>query len=249
MMSRPLVLTALAVATAFSAVACGGSDTAGDDAPKVALGAVFAAPDPLLGSPITDSAALQSAMLTMDLLPDGFAPIPDPVRDLGMDPAPEYDAPDRSGTDPQACGDVLAPIEQQLPGASAAADVRYSGPNFSSLDEDAASYPGRGAAEAFTALQNTLAQCTEYSGTDADGVRVDYRLEGREQKTVGDASVSVRLTIDSGGYTLISDVVVAVVDSTVVQLVGTGQEAFDPALMTELATTSVDRIRGADRGV
>ncbi|WP_256895574.1 hypothetical protein [Rhodococcus sp. 1163] len=249
MMSRPLVLTALAVATALSAAACGGSDAPSDDAPKVALGPAVAAPDLLLGSPITDSATLQSAMLTMDLLPDGFAPIPDPVRDLGMDPAPEYDAPDRSGTDPQACGDVLAPIERQVPGASAGADVRYSGPNFSSLDEDAASYPGRGAAEAFTALQNTFAQCTEYSGTDADGVRIDYRLEGREQKTVGDASVSVRLTIDSGGYTLISDVVVAVVDSTVVQLVGTDQEAFDSALMTELATTAVDRIRGADRGV
>lgn len=249
MMSRPLVLTALAVATALSAAACGGSDAPSDDAPKVALGPAVAAPDLLLGSPITDSATLQSSMLTMDLLPDGFAPIPDPVRDLGMDPAPEYDAPDRSGTDPQACGDVLAPIERQVPGASAGADVRYSGPNFSSLDEDAASYPGRGAAEAFTALQNTFAQCTEYSGTDADGVRIDYRLEGREQKTVGDASVSVRLTIDSGGYTLISDVVVAVVDSTVVQLVGTGQDAFDPAVVTELATTAVDRIRGADRGV
>lgn len=210
---------------------------------------VVAAPDPLLGSPITDSAVLQSAMISPAQLPNGYTVIPDPVRDLGLDPAPDYDAPDRSGTDPARCASVVAPVSQQLTGSAATADVRYSGPEFSSIDEDAASYTGRGASDAFAAVQATFAECGSYTGTDADGVAVDYTLESSTSaRAVGDASVSVRLRTESSGFTLVSDVVVAVVDSTVVQIVATAQDGFDDDTLTALANTAVDTVRGVNKG-
>lgn len=204
---------------------------------------VVAAPDPLLGAPITDSGALARAMLDLGDLPDGFSQIPDPVQDLGLDPAPEYDSPDKSGTDPAECAAVLAPISEQQGGAASNAVARFSGPNFSSIDEDAASYSDTGTAEAFTAIQQAWAGCTTFSGTDADGVSVDYALAGREQSSVGDASASVRLTTSSEGFTLISDVVVAVVDSTVVQIVVSDQSGLEPETVTAVAEAAVERIR------
>lgn len=155
-------------------VTAGGSDKDSTDstANSVDAGArpvgIVPAPAELSGTAITDSATLQAAMLTVGDLPGGYAPLPDPVRDLGLDPAPEYDAPDRSSTDPKECADVLAPVSQQAPGATASAEVRYSGPNFSSIDEDAASYADSGASTAFEAVQSAFAQCSTYSGTDAD---------------------------------------------------------------------------------
>ncbi|KZE98628.1 hypothetical protein A2J03_13470 [Rhodococcus sp. EPR-157] len=229
--------------------ACGAAEDTPDEAPLADLEPRVVAPQPLNGSPITDSTVLSARMLLVADVPDGFAVIPDPVRDLGLDPAPDYDAQDRSGTDPQSCADVLATVAQQSPGASADAEVRYSGPEFSSIDEDAASYADSGAAAAFDEVQNAFAQCTEYTGTDADGVGVKYRLGAREQETIGDASTSVRLETTSEGYTLVADAVVAVVDHTVVQLVVTSQEGVDPASFTALAKTAADRIRGNDAGV
>ena len=182
-------------------------------------------------------------MLGLGDLPDGFSSIPDPVQDLGLDPAPEYDSPDESGTDPAECAAVLAPISEQRGGAASNAVVRFSGPNFSSIDEDAASYPDTGTAEAFTAIQQAWVGCTTFSGTDADGVSVDYALAGREQSSVGDASASVRLTTSSEGFTLISDVVVAVVDSTVVQIVVSDQAGLEPETVTAVAEAAVERIR------
>lgn len=207
------------------------------------------APDPLLGVPITDGAIAQSSLLTAAELPEGYIEIPDPVRDLGLDPAPEYDSPDRSGTQPQLCADVLAPVSQQYPGTSADAVVRYSGPNFSSIDEDAASYTDNGAAQAFDAVQDTFAACVDFTGTDADGIDVDYNLEPRDQETVGDASTSVQLTTTSEGFSLVSEAVLAVVDHTVVQVVVTSLEGADAAAVTDLARDAVDKIRGANTGV
>lgn len=208
-----------------------------------------AAPDPLLGAPITDPGVLTAAMLGLGELPDGFSSIPDPVQDLGLDPAPDYDSPDRSSTDPAACAAVLAPVSEQLGGAASSAVARFSGPNFSSIDEDAASYSGTGAADAFASVQQAWVGCTEFSGTDADGVVVDYALAGREQSQIGDASASVRLTTSSEGFTLISDVVVAVVDSTVVQIVVSDQSGLEPETVTAVAEAAADRIRSATPSV
>ncbi|MDJ0393104.1 hypothetical protein QMK17_07140 [Rhodococcus sp. G-MC3] len=229
---------------------CGSDETApAASPPRTDPGPAVPAPEPLLGGPIADSAALEAAMLDGGELPDGYSAIPDPVRDLGLDPAPDYDAPDRSRTDPAGCGDVLAAVSQQAAGAVSNAQVRYSGPNFSSIDEDAASYSDAGAAGAFARLQETFAACGQYSGTDADGVAVVYRVGSRDQEQVGDASTSIRLETTSEGFTLISDAVVAVVDRTVVQFVVTSQEGVDPASFTTLATAAADKIRGANTGV
>lgn len=213
------------------------------------MGPDVAAPEPLVGSPYVDSVVLQNAMVTEDELPEGYSVIPDPVRDLGLDPAPDYESPDRSSTDPQQCADVLAPVSQQLAGASATADVRYSGPDFSSIDEDAASYADDGAARAFEAVQDAFQACSAFTGTDADGIGVDYSLEGRDEETIGDASTSVRLTTTSEGFTLVSEAVVAVVDRTVVQFVVTSQEGADPASLSALARSAAEKVRGASPGV
>lgn len=246
------VFFALSAVSVLTLGACGSSDDAQADSPATELtkiGSRVPAPQPLSGSPITDSAVLQASMLLTGDLPDGYESIPDPVRDLGLDPAPDYDSPDRSGTDPQACADVLAALAGQSPGASADAEVRYSGPEFSSIDEDAASYPDNGAAITFDTVQQTFEQCADYSGTDADGIVVDYRLGAREQETIGDASTSIRLETTSEGFTLVSEAVVAVVDHTVLQVVVTSQEGVDPASLTSLAASAADRIRGIDTGV
>jgi hypothetical protein len=233
------LLAALAL-VGVAAAGCGADEPA--PSPAAAPSSV-PAPDPLLGTPITDSGVLAAAMLGLGDLPDGFSSIPDPVQDLGLDPAPEYDSPDRSGTDPAECAAVLAPISEQRGGATSTAVARFSGPNFSSIDEDAASYSDTGTAEAFTAIQQAWAGCTTFSGTDADGVSVDYALAGREQSSVGDASASVRLTTSSEGFTLISDVVVAVVDSTVVQIVVSDRSGLEPDTVTAVAEAAVERIR------
>nr|WP_296771952.1 hypothetical protein [Rhodococcus sp. (in: high G+C Gram-positive bacteria)] len=247
---RRAALALMATAATISLVGCSSDqDEPASAAPQAAPGPVVSAPDPLLGRPITDSAVLMSAMLLVGDLPDGYAAIPDPVRDLGLDPAPDYDNPDRSGTDPSACADVLAPISQQSPGAVSNAAVRYSGPNFSSIDEDAAGYTDSGAATAFSRLQATFAACGQYSGTDADGVAVNYRVGGREQDRIGDASTSIRLETSSEGFTLVSDAVVAIVDHTVVQFVVTSQDGVDPASFTALATSAAEKIRGANTGL
>lgn len=246
---RLRVAVALGTCALLSAACGANSDDAAPSTTAPAPAAV-SAPDPLAGPPITDSSVLQSAMIPLESLPPGYTVIPDPVRDLGLDPAPEYDAPDQSGTDPQRCADVLAPISQQFADAAASAEVRYSGPDFSSIDEDAASYVDRGAADAFAAVQATFAECATFTGTDADGIDVAYTLSGRDgDVTAGDASVAARLQIESGGFTLVSDVVVAVVDSTVVQVVATDEDGVDDATLSALAQAAVDEIRGVARGV
>ena len=113
------------------------------------------------------------------------------------------------------------------------------------IDEDAASYPVPGAAEAFANIQRAWAECSTFTGTDADGIGVDYSVAGRDQATVGDASASIRLTTTSEGFTLVSDVVVAVVDSTVVQIVVSDQSGLEPETVTAVAGSAADRIRSA----
>ncbi|WP_231496553.1 sensor domain-containing protein [Rhodococcus sp. UNC363MFTsu5.1] len=195
--------------------------------------------------PITDPARLKAALLTTTDLPTGFAPLADPVQDLGLPPAPEYDAADRSSTDPQACAAVLREVADQAPGSTARAVARFGGPDFTSIDIDAASYPDGGAAAALNRVQDTLSGCTEYRGTDADGFEVQYRLGGLDQPAVGDASVAVRLLTSSDGVTMTSDVIIAQVGSTLVQLVASGQQPIGQDLLTRLARTAADRVGAA----
>ncbi|WP_246098028.1 sensor domain-containing protein [Rhodococcus spelaei] len=195
--------------------------------------------------PVADAARLQAALLTAADLPAGFVALPDPVRDLGLPPATAAAGADKSSTTPQACAEVLREVADQSPGSLTRAAVRFGGPSFTSIDTDAASFPATGASQAFTRIQSTLTQCTEYRGTDADGVQVGYRLGGLDQSKVGDASTAVRLTTASDGVTMTSDVVIAMVGSTVLQVVASGQQPVEPEVLTGLASTAVDRIRGA----
>ncbi|MFC7447066.1 sensor domain-containing protein [Rhodococcus daqingensis] len=195
--------------------------------------------------PITDPARLRAALLTPADLPTGFAPLADPVADLGLPPAPEYDAADRSSTDPQACAAVLREVADQAPGSAARAVARFGGPDFTSIDIDAASYPDGGAAAALARVQEAFDGCAEYRGTDADGFAVQYRLGGLGQPPVGDASTSVRLLTSSDGVTMTSDVIIAQVGSTLIQLVASGQEPIGADLLGRLAGTAVDRVRAA----
>lgn len=245
----PVLAAALSVAGVVLLTACGASSdgaASGAETSLAPLPAPVTAPPNPGAAPITDEARLQAALLTTGQLPAGFAVLPDPVRDLGLPPLPEDAAgseADRSSTDPQVCAAVLREVADQSPGATTRAASRFSGPDFASIDTDAASYAGDGAAQAFAHLQTTLASCAEYRGTDADGVSVQYRLGGLEQPTVGDASTSVRLVTTSEGFTMTSDVVVAVVGPTVVQVVATGQQPVEPEVLAGLAAAAVNRLR------
>ena len=210
------------------------------------LGPTVTAPPTPTGAVITDSSTLQAALLTAPGLPPGFAAMADaapPLERTGPTAAPP---PNRSHTDPAECAGVLAPLDQHK-GSASHGVARYGGPDFSGIDIDAASYPESGAAQTFAAVQTLFRRCGHYSGTDADGVHVDYRLGALDQPAVGDASTSVRLTTTSDGFTLTSDVVVAVVGSTVVQVAATGQRPIDPKVLTGLATLQVDRLRTVRR--
>lgn len=244
----PVLSAALSAAAVVLLTACGTSSGGADAEVSLAPlpAPVTASPNPG-AAPITDEARLQAALLTTGQLPAGFAVLPDPVRDLGLPPLPEDAAAgsgtDRSSTTPEVCAAVLREVADQAPGATTRAASRFSGPDFASIDTDAASYAGDGAARAFAHLQTTLASCAEYRGTDADGVAVQYRLGGLEQPSVGDASTAVRLVTTSEGFTMTSDVVVAVVGSTVVQVVATGQQPVEPEVLTGLAAAAVNRLR------
>ncbi|MGW6694697.1 sensor domain-containing protein [Rhodococcus sp. NPDC054953] len=235
----PAGAVAALIGSAAVLTGCGGDDR---DAALPAVTTV-AAPAAPADAPTLDPARLPAALLTVADLPAGFAALPDPVTDLGLPPASEDPQPDRSSTDPRECAAVLAPIADQVPGAAAHAAARFAGPAFSSVDTDAASYSGIGAAQAFGTVQATFAACAEYAGTDADGVAVQYRLGGLDQPTVGDASVAVRLETSSDGFTMISDTVLAVVGGTLVQVTATGQQPIEPSVLTDLARTAVERLR------
>ncbi len=105
--------------------------------------------------------------------------------------------------------------------------------------------PGSGAAEAFSTIQATARQCTTYSGTDGEGVGVDYRVEPLATPAVGDASTGIRLITTSDGFSLVSDAMLTVVDSTVVQVVGRDPSRSTPGFSRGLARSSAERIHAA----
>lgn len=218
-------------------------------APRVDLAPFEPVPIPTVAAgatPIVDNAFLAGRLLTIADLPAGWTGYDLPPLDPS---APGATAEDRSSTDPADCAAVLAPIATAIPGGISAASVSYGGPDFASLDQDAASYDGDGAARAFASIQDTLARCGEFSGTDADGVRVDYRVgastlfTGADATAPGDATVAARLQVTSDGVELTTDAVITLVGASVTQTVATGLEPVDPQMVRALATTAADRLR------
>lgn len=233
----------VACAAVTLAVAGCGSDTetAPNDAAAVLRPAVTV-PEMATAPPIADSTVLDASLLTAAELPPGYASL-----DVPTDPddgATEDPPADQSHTDPAECAGVLAPIADQAPGGVAQAGERFGGPEFSSIDIDAASYPADRVAAVFDSVQQLLGRCTAYSGTDADGIAVEYRVADLDRPSVGDASRAVRVTTTSDGLTLASDVVIGVVGSTVFQLSATATSPVDAATLTGLAQTQADRLRG-----
>ncbi|QSE78656.1 sensor domain-containing protein [Rhodococcus koreensis] len=234
---------------ALSACSSNASGDAGDATALEPLGPVVTAAQDAAGTSFADQAALKAALLDVGDLPVGFTPVPDPEDDLGLPPASESADSDKSSTDPADCGAVLSPVADQRAGAAASASGWFTGPGFATIDQDAASYAtGADASQAFAAVQERLPGCTQYSGTDADGVQVQYRIGGREQQPAGDASTAFRLVTTSEGVSLVSDVVVVVVGSTVTQLVATGQDPIDAGVMNDLTSTAVAKLAPAPAG-
>ncbi|MFF0490753.1 hypothetical protein ACFYTQ_17175 [Nocardia sp. NPDC004068] len=220
-----------------AAVAAAGCGTAQDDSlpgfgPQVTA-------KPAATAPATDSAALRARLLTAADLPPGFSELEDGGPGNGA-----QQPVDRSRTDPAACAKVLSPIADQHTGASARAEAHYSSADFTSVDVDAASYPGDGAAQAFSAVQTLIRQCGKYSGTDADGTEVSYRAGGLDQPSAGDASASFQIRTTSSGMTLYSGATIAVVGGTVVQIARTSTAPVDTAALRGLTMTQVMRLQG-----
>lgn len=242
---------AVAAGVVVMSVLVGCSDDTPDDtstpaAPTVAMDRFVPVdvPDAVQGrEPFTDSATLAGRMITIADLPPGYTGYELPPLD---ESSADVDAPDRSSTDPAACAAVLAPVASQLPGSLVTASVTYSGPDFASVDQDAAGYSGNGAADAFRTIQDSVADCATFTGTDADGITVDYEVGASplfpSDVTLGDASFAVRVAVESEGISLTTDAVVTLVGSTVSQLVATGTQPVDPEVVRGLAETAAQRL-------
>ncbi|MGC0364456.1 hypothetical protein ABH922_002440 [Rhodococcus sp. 27YEA15] len=197
---------------------------------------------PLRGTP-PDGAALADSALTTTDLPAGFTVNPDPVADLDLAPAPADADTDKSTTDPAACSAVLEPISAQIGRTAAAHSVMFTGPGFTSIDQDLASFTDGPATEAaFDRLQSTLAGCGSYSGTDADGTSVRYTLGAGTVPMVGDTSFSFRIITESAGFTLVTDVVTVAVGASLTQVSATGPTPIAADTLGALARTAADRL-------
>ncbi|WP_260684185.1 sensor domain-containing protein [Rhodococcus sp. KBS0724] len=252
-MSRRVVAGLGAVAVLFVG-GCGSetsSPTAPDSTPVstpvpgVALAPFSAAPVPtaLTGTPL-DKVALAQTVLTLSELPADFDIVPDPVEDLGLAPAPATSESDKSSTDPAACAAVLAPIATQVPGSVSSISKMFTGPDFTSIDQDSASFAdGAAAAAAFETMQQTVTSCSQFTGTDADGINITYQVGAGYQPTVGDASFSYRIMTASEGFTLVADVVVAAAGSNLTQISATAPTPIAPEVLGSMAGTAVERLR------
>ncbi|WP_216899172.1 sensor domain-containing protein [Nocardia alni] len=227
--------TVLIVAAAVLAAGCGSHH--GSSLPRVSSAKI---PSSVTAAPFTDSAALQAKLLTATDMPPGFEQIDNGSGGGGNGPT----QPDRSHTSPAACAKVLDPVSDQVPGSTAGGAVHYSSADFDSIDIDAASYPNKAAAQAFSTVQQLLGDCGSYSGTDADGTAVSYQVGGLNQARAGDASVSFQVRTTSQGMTLYSAATVALVGSTVVQVARAAQKPVDPEALRGLTDTQVQRLQG-----
>ncbi|RDI65345.1 hypothetical protein DFR76_106215 [Nocardia pseudobrasiliensis] len=224
----------LLAGVALCAAGCGSSQD--DSLPG--FGPTATAP-PISAPATTDAKGLRSRLLTVADLPPGFTELEDASPGNGV-----QQPVDRSRTDPPACAKVLAAVSDQAPGFSARAAAHYTNTDFSSIDIDIASYPGSGAAQAFSTVQGLLRQCGKYSGTDADGTATSYRAGGLDQPRAGDASTSFQVRTTSEGMTLYSSATVAVVGSAVVQIARTTTQPVDPAALRDLTAAQIVRLQG-----
>ncbi|MEV6280590.1 hypothetical protein [Nocardia sp. NPDC051832] len=227
-----LVLAGLG--TALAACSTEGPDD--DKSALPAFGPVTAAA-PAGGAPITDSEVLLARLLDPADLPAGFTP-------SGMSRSADLPLGDPPPTRPAGCEKVMTPIGEQRPEAPAWNFIGYNGPNFSSIDIDAASYPADQLGPAFAAVQQTLRGCTSYSGTDADKTTIDFRLGSLEQPAAGDAATSFQLRTTSAGVTLLTLVSLVQVGNTLTQVAVTAPDAVDPGVLTAVTAAQVRRLRG-----
>ncbi|WP_084524219.1 hypothetical protein [Nocardia inohanensis] len=231
MTRRLLALISLTGAVAAAVTGCGTEDSG---APLPSFG-------PSVTPPTGSGAALDQVTLRNDLLdagqlPSGYTAFPDP--------APGNSSGAGSTTDPAQCAKVLAPVSDQAPGAAATAVAQFGGPNFASIDIDAASYANGGAAQAFSAVQSLLRECAKYSGTDADNTKVEFRLGGLEQPNAGDASTAFRVHTTSEGVTLYSAVSLTLVGATVVQINMSAAVEPDSQQLSALTAAQVRKLSG-----
>ncbi|MFC9895560.1 hypothetical protein ACFVMC_17900 [Nocardia sp. NPDC127579] len=213
-----------------------GSDTSGDTSAPPGFGPLVAAV-PATGEPIGDSEVLLARLLDQTDLPAGFTP-------SGVSHTPELPLGDPPPTDPAGCERVMTPLGEQRPEARAWNFTGYEGPNFSSIDVDAASFAADQLGPAFTAVQQTLRACTGYRGTDADDTGIEFRLGALEQPPAGDAATSYQLRTVSDGITLVTLVSVVQVGTTLTQVAVTGLDAVEPGVLTAVTGAQVRRLRG-----
>lgn len=224
---------ALAAVLAGVAVSGCGSDDSTDSLPP--LGSAVPPPSGSATTPPPDSQTLRSDLLAAAQLPAGYTALPDPEPD----PAAAAE-----GTDPKQCAKVLSPIADQSTGAVSRAVAQFEGTSFTSIDIDAAGFANGGAAQAFSAAQSLLRECTHYSSTSSDKTTVEFRVGGLEQPKNGDASTAYRVTTTSEGVTLYSAVSVTLVGPTVVQVALTGAKEPDPQQLSALTAAQVQKLRG-----
>ncbi|WP_239476509.1 hypothetical protein [Nocardia arizonensis] len=225
----------LAAVSAAVLSGCGSSDTTAADAAGLPpLGPVVAAA-PTTGAPITEATTLRERLLDDGDLPAGM------VQAAASDPASSATA-GQAHTEPAECGRILQPLARQRPDASTRSAVAFNGPNFSSIDIDAATYSNDKLPSAFADFQSVLRRCGKYSGTDADETSIDYRLGGLAQPSVGDASTAYQLRLTSEGFTLVSLVGLVQVGNTLVQVSVTAPESVDPGVLEDVTAAQVRRL-------
>ncbi|MFE3059336.1 hypothetical protein [Nocardia sp. NPDC059239] len=234
-MGRLTRLALLAGALALAATACGSHK---DSAP--ALPSLEPAVQPSGtpgGAPVLDQFTLRSELLDVSVMPAGFTALDDPP--------PGSSGGAGAKTDPAPCANVLAAMAVQAPGSAAQAAAQFGGPNFASVDIDAASYANGGAAQAFSTVQSILPGCTRYSGKDADNTKVEFRLGGLNQPQAGDGSTAFQVRTTSDGLTLYTDVSITMVGSTVVQIAYSDAKEPDPQQLSAMTAAQVRKLQGA----
>ncbi|WP_084514394.1 hypothetical protein [Nocardia acidivorans] len=218
--------------TALTLTACGSHDSA----PALPTLGPVVQPKTQEGAPVPDVTALRNSLLEVSQLPSGYTSLGDPPTGSTTGAG--------TNTVPAQCSKVLAPIAAQATNAATRAAAQYGGPDFDSIDIDAAAYANGGAGQAFSTVQALLRACVTYSSTDPDGTKVEYQVGGLEQPGSGDASFAFRVHTTSQGLTLYSAVTVTQVGSTVVQLSMSGAKEPDPQQLTALTTAQVRKLRG-----
>lgn len=230
----------LAAAGAVLSAGCGSpDDEQGAAAPGLPeLGPVVAAAS-VDAQPISDENVLISHLLSISDFPDGMTAVHDRRVNPGQAALTTV-----AETEPAECGRVMSSIAAQTPDPVTATGIAYSGPDFSSIDIDAATFAPDRVASAFTAVQEQLRRCTSYRGTDADEIAIEYRVGALDQPKAGDASASYQVRTTSEGLTLVSLVTVVQVGPTLAQVAVSAPEAVDPGLLSDLTDAQVRRLQG-----